>query len=118
MHELNIFWQRLAKSFCHRFGTTIGYQTPANFGFNLFFELINTAFVFIFFKAFFKWSQFTTDFLLACLHEFLQHIVEVEIAQGAVQVVRATHGTSWLHAGETLHRLLGQCSHETLIAIH
>ena len=56
--------------------------------------------------------------MLARLHKFLQHVVKVEIAQGAVQVIRATHRTSWFHASETLHRLLGQCSHETLIAIH
>ena len=118
MHELNIFWQWLTQCFRHCLGTPVSHKTATNLGFNLFFEGIDSAFVFIFFEAFLKSRQITTSFLFAGLHEFLQHVVQIKISQSAVQVIRASDRTTWLHPSKALHGLFSQGTHHGLVAIH
>ena len=48
--------------------------------------------------------------------QLLEHPVEVEVAQRAVEVVRAAHRTPGLHAGEALHGLAGHRPHHRLVA--
>ena len=43
--------------------------------------------------------------------------VEVEVAQRAVEVVRAADGAPGLHAGEALHRLAGEGAHHRLVGV-
>ena len=61
--------------------------------------------------------QLAADLLAGGLHQLLEHAVEVEVAQRAVQVVRAADGAPRLHAGEALHRLAGQRPHHRLVAV-
>ena len=58
------------------------------------------------------------DLLATGFHQLLEHRVEVEISQRAVQVVRATNRTTGLHTGEPLHRLTGERPHHRLVAVH
>ena len=55
--------------------------------------------------------QLAADLLAAGLHQLLEHRVEVEVPQRAVQVVRAADRPAGLHAGEALHGLAGQGPH-------
>jgi len=56
--------------------------------------------------------------LPARLHHLLEHRVEVEIAQRAIQVVRAANRATRFHPGETLHGLTGERPHHRLVAVH
>ena len=50
------------------------------------------------------------------LEQLVEHPVEVEVAQRAVEVVRASHRAPGLHAGEALHGLAGHRPHHRLVA--
>ena len=52
------------------------------------------------------------------LHQLGEHVVEVKIAQGAIQVIRSADGSPWFHSGETRNRLAGKCAHHRLVALH
>ena len=51
-------------------------------------------------------------------HKLVDHAVEVEVSQRAVQVIRATDRAAGLHAGEPGNRLAGQRSHHGVVAVH
>ena len=59
MHEFHVFWQWLAQSLGHRLSTAIGHQPATNLGFDFFFELLDSAFVFVFGEALFEIGCFT-----------------------------------------------------------
>ena len=62
--------------------------------------------------------QLAADFLAAGVHQLLLHALEIEVAQRAIQVVRAADRAAGLHAGEALHGLLGERPHHPLVAAH
>ncbi len=55
---------------------------------------------------------------LGLLHQPLEHAVEVEVPQRAVEVVGAADRPARLHAGEAADRLAGEGPHHGLVAVH
>ncbi len=60
----------------------------------------------------------SAGFFGGCVHHLLEHVVEVEVPQRAVQVVGAADRSTGLHTGEALHGLLGHGPHHALVAVH
>jgi len=118
MHELDIFGQWLAQGLGHGFGSAVGNQASADFGFDLLFELLHAVLHFVFRQTLLEIGEGLAGLILVGLFQLAHQAVEVEIAQRAVEVIRAAHRTTRLHARKTLHGLLGQRPHHCLIAVH
>ena len=56
------------------------------------------------------------DSLAGLLHQLLEHAVEVEVPQRAVEVVGAADRAARLHAGEAADGLAGHGPHQRLVA--
>ncbi len=118
MHELDVFGQRLAQRLGHGLGTPIGDEPATDLGLDLFLELLDPFVVLVVLEALLERGQLATDLLAAGFHQLFEHRVEIEVAQRAIQVVRATDRPAGLHAGEALHGLSGQGAHQRLVAVH
>ena len=56
--------------------------------------------------------------VLVGVHQALEHALQVEVPQRAVQVVGAAHGTARLHPGVAAHRLAGRGPQHLAVAPH
>ena len=108
----------LRKRLGHRLRTTVGDEAAADLGLDLLLELLDALVVLVVLESLLERRQLTADLFAAGLHQLLEHAVEVEVAQRAVQVVGAADRAPRLHAGESLHRLAGQRAHQRLVAVH
>ncbi len=117
VHELDVLGQRLAQRLGHRLGAAIGDQPAADLGLDLGLELLDAVLVLLFLEALLERRELAADLLPGGLHQLLEHPVEVEVAQRAVEVVGAADGAAGLHPGEALHRLAGHRPHHRLVAV-
>ena len=100
MHELDVLGQRLAQRLGHRFRAAVGDEATPDLGFDLGFQLIDAVLVLLALEPLLERGELVADLFAGGVHQLLEHRVEVEVAQGAVQVVRAADGAARLHPGE------------------
>ena len=120
VHEVDIFGQRLAERLSHRFDTTVGDEPTPDLGLDLLLELVDAALVFVALEALLEVGEIlgVAVVVLILFEQPLEHAVEIEVPQRAVEVVGATDRAPRLHAGVALHGLTGDTPHHLLIASH
>ena len=99
MHEVDVFGQRLAQGLGHRLDPTVGDQPPPDLGLDLLLQLLDARLELVALEALLEGGHVAADFLASGIHELLEHAVEIEVPQRAVEVVRAADWAARLHAG-------------------
>ena len=84
MHKFDVFGQGFTQCLGHRLGATISHEPSANFCFNFLLKLFDPALKLIFFKTLFKFRQLLSSLIAVCFHQFVEHVVEIQIAQRAI----------------------------------
>ena len=107
----------LRKRLGHRLHATVGDQSTTDLGLDLLLELLDAVLELVALESFLEVGQLAAGVLRRLLHQLLEHAVEIEVAQRAIEVVRPADGAPRLHAGEALHRLLGEGAHHRLVAV-
>ena len=117
VHEVDVLGQRLAQRLGHGLDAPVGHQPAADLGLDLLLELVDPVLVLVVLEALLERAQRLGRVLPGLLHELLEHAVEIEVPQRAVQVVRAADGPARLHAGEALDGLAGQRPQHGVVAL-
>ena len=121
VHELDVLGKRLAQRLRHGLDTAVGDEAATDLGLDLFLERVDASVELVTLEPFLQIGELGVmrlGALLLCLHQLLEHAVEVEVPQRAVEVVRATHRAPRLHARKALHGLTGERLHECFVALH
>ena len=117
VHEVDVRRQRLAQRLGHGLNAAVGHQPAPDLGLDLALELGDVQFVGVALQAQVEVVDVAPG-LLGHLHETLEHALEVEIAQRAVQVVGASDGTARLHPRIAADRLAGRGPKHLGVASH
>ena len=118
VHELDVFGERFAQRLGHGLGASVGDEATADLGLDLLLELVDAMLVLLALEALLQRRHLALELLLGRLHQLVEHRVEVEVPQRAIQVVRATDWSAGLHPREPLDRLAGHRPHHRLVAAH
>ncbi len=116
VHEVDVFGQGLAQSLGHGFHAPVGHQPPADLGLYLLLERLHPGLELVVFEALLQLGHGLGRVLAGLVHEALEHRVQIEVPQRAVQVVGAPHRAARLHAREAGHGLAGKGPHQCLVA--
>jgi hypothetical protein len=116
VHEVDVLGQRFAQGLGHRLHAAIGHESATDLRLDLLAHPIDSVLVFVALQALFELRQFAR-LLLRCLHQPVEHAVEVEVAQRAVEVIRAAHRATWLHAAEAGDGRFGDRPHHRLVGV-
>ena len=116
VHEVDVLGQRLAQRARHRLHATVGDERPADLALDLLLQLVDAGLVLVLLETLLERRERLRRVLPGLVHQPVEHAVEVEVPQGAVQVVGAADGTAGLHAGVAAHRLAGDRAHEGVVA--
>ena len=117
MHEVDVFGQRLAQRLGHRLDATVGHEPTTDLRLDLLAELIDADLVLVALEPLLE-LRHVREPVARLVHQPLEHRVEVEVPQRAVQVVRAADRAAGLHAGVAPHGLAGDGAHQRVVAFH
>jgi hypothetical protein len=98
VHEVDVLGQRLAQRLGHGLDAPVGHQAAADLGLDLLLQLVDAGLVLVALEALLERGERLGRLLAGLLHEPLEHAVEVEVPQRAVQVVGAADRPARLHA--------------------
>ena len=118
MHEVDVFGERLAQGLGHRLDPPVGDQPPPDLGLDLLLQLLDARLELVALEALLEGGHVAADFLASGIHELLEHAVEIEVPQRAVEVVRAADWAARLHAGVPADGLAGKGPHHRLVGVH
>ena len=91
-------------------------SAPADLGLDLLLQLIDAGLVLVLLEALLERRERLGRVLPGLLHQPVEHAVEIEVPQRAVEVVGAADGPARLHAGVAAHRLAGDRAHQRVVA--
>ncbi len=112
MHEVDVLGERLAQGLGHRFDTTVGHQPATDLGLDLLAQLVDAGLVLVALEPLLERGERLGRLLVGLLHEPVEHAIEIEVPQRAVQVVGAADRPTGFHAGVAPHRLARDRPHE------
>ena len=104
VHEVDVLGQRLAQRLGHGLDAAVGHQPAADLGLDLLLELLDAALVLVVLEPLLELGELAVHLLAGGLHQLLEHAVEIEVPQRAVEVVGAADGPARLHAGVAARR--------------
>ena len=116
VHELDLLGQGLAQRLGHGLGAAVGDEAAADLRLHLLAQAVDAGLVLVAHQPLLEGGEAVGP-LPRSRHEPLQNAVEVEVAEGPVQVVRAAHRPSRLHPREAGHRLSGQRPQHGLVGM-
>ena len=115
VHEVHVLGERLAQRAGHGLHAAVGHQPPPDLGLDLLAELVDAGLVLVPLQPLLQ--QGFGSLLPGLLHQAVEHAVEVEVPQRAVQVVGAADRPAGLHPRVAPHRLAGQGLRHGLVAL-
>ncbi len=116
VHELDVLGQRLAQRARHCLDAAIGDEQTTDLVLDQLTELLEPRLELLARETIGQLALVDLAALLRLAHETRSQIVHVDLTQGAVQVVRATHRPARLHARVLLHRLRREATQ--LVDVH
>ena len=115
VHEVDVLRQGLAQGAGHGLDPPVGHQCPTDLALDLLLELVDAALVLVLLQALLERGERLGRLVPRLVHELVEHRVEVEVPQGAVEVVGAPDRAARLHPCVAAHRLAGHRPHQRLI---